>query len=165
MPKLLVQRFAADSISQFRIAAVVRDQDAERLATGGHHAAAIYLWGYVAEMTLKAAWFALIGFQQHQAITVSDLNWARTSAKQSRIPWPGNFHALENWASLLVQYRITLKGPYPDPKFGDNVLLHSRRVYARWRETLRYKKNRAHPAAAKVVRDSARWLLYNSRRL
>jgi hypothetical protein len=164
MPRLLVERFADDSINQFRMAAYIRNQDAQQLNVAAHHAAAVYLWGYVAEMTLKAAWFQLIGFRPDQPITVRDMHSARGLAGQYGISWPGNLHALDAWARLLVEHRIRLGSGY-SPRFCNEVLVHSRRVYARWRETLRYKKNRAYPAEARTVAQSAQWLLYHSDRL
>lgn len=166
MPKLLIHRFAEDSISQFRIAARIRNEDAWRLASAGRCAAAIYLWGYVSEMTLKAAWFALIGFPESRSISPSDLRSARMMAVGTYgIPWAGNLHAVCHWAHLIITHRIALGHSYFDPGFHIQVIEHSQRVYERWRETLRYKKNRAYPFEVRVVSESAEWLLLNSPRL
>lgn len=105
MPKLLVERFTDDSVAQFRAAAHVRNEDAWRLATSGRGAAAIYLWGYVAEMTVKAAWFDLIGFPESKAISISDLRSAvRLATGNYRISWQGNLHNIFHWAELFCTF-------------------------------------------------------------
>lgn len=167
MPKVLADRLTVDSISQFRIAARIRSEDAWQLAAAGRSAAAIYLWGYTAEMTLKAAWFRLLGYPENRAISFRDLEAARTLATaRYGIAWPGrNFHAVVHWAELLLQHRIALGRSYPDPRFGRTLIEHSQSVYERWRETLRYKKNRAYSFEVATVGASAQWLLHNSDRL
>jgi hypothetical protein len=133
-----------------------------RLAAQGHGTAAVYLWGYVAEMTLKAAWFTLLGFPETRTITFQDLHSAVQLARNYGIAWPGrNFHALSHWAQLLVQHRIVVKGGYPDPQFGASVQEHCDRIYDRWQETLRYKRNRAYVFEVQAVADSTEWLLSN----
>ena len=83
MPKLLVDRFTADSVGQFRAAAHIRNEDAWRLATSGRGSAAIYLWGYAAEMLVKAAYFHLIGFAENRAISLPDLLQVKENATGS----------------------------------------------------------------------------------
>jgi hypothetical protein len=158
---LLVARFAPDSIAQFFAAARVRDVDAQQLALAGRGTAAIYLWGYAAEMTLKGAWFALIGFAEDQVISSADLGSAEKQANGYLIQWPkaGRWHAIFAWAQLLTQHRITLRGAYPDPQFPAAVMHHSQRIYQRWRETMRYKKNRAYDHEVRAVAESVAWLL------
>jgi hypothetical protein len=170
MPKLLADRLPKeDSIRGYRAAARIRDEDARQLAFAGRPAAAVYLWGYVAEMTLKAAWFTLEGVLAEQdPITIADLRRAVDLAEnQHLIQWlvQGRYHAIPYWALLLTKHRIAIGKPYPDPRFGMEVEQHSVRIYARWRETMRYKKNRPYPTEVWVVCDSVHWLLANSRRL
>ena len=45
-------------------------QDGLALVGAENRTAAIYLWGYAAEMTLKAAYFALFGLAEEEVITV-----------------------------------------------------------------------------------------------
>src|SRR6202008_2021190 len=70
MPRRLIDRCQPDSIREFRASARQRYEDGLALAGAGNRTAAIYLWGYVAEMTLKAAYFSLFGLAEHDAITV-----------------------------------------------------------------------------------------------
>jgi hypothetical protein len=80
-------------------------------------------------------------------------------AKTYNIIWPGNLHDLVGWARLLIQHRMTSGLGYADLQFALRLIEHSQRVYERWRETLRYKKNRAYPAEVNVVGQSTAWIL------
>ena len=91
----------------------IRNEDAWRLAAAGRGAAAIYLWGYAAEMTLKAAWFTLIDFRQDRAIKRKYFQTALRSAQDYAIALHPNLHDLPNWAQLLMQHRIVLGRVYP----------------------------------------------------
>jgi hypothetical protein len=73
MPQLLLDRCQPDSIREFRAAALQRANDAQALLARERRTAAIYLWGYAAEMMLKASYFAVIGFADDQQITIPDL--------------------------------------------------------------------------------------------
>lgn len=166
MPKLLVERFTEDTIRQFRAAAEMRNEDAWQLARAGRRAAAVYLWGYVAEMTVKAAWFALNRFALDRPITPRDLNSAVALAQGAYgIAWPhhGRLHAVSHWAELLIRHRIALGQPYADPAFGAVLLSETRRICDRWRETLRYKKNSPYVFEVRAVAASVAWLLDKSR--
>ena len=165
MPRLLVDRFAPDTINQFRAAARIREEDALRLAGSGRGTAAVYLWGYAAEMTLKAAWFALIGYPDDKEILPKNLHSAvKTAQVAHQIQWPqkGRLHAVHHWALLLTRHRMTLGCGYSDPMFGAAVVDHSQRIYKRWRETLRYKRNEAYSFEIRTVAESTRWLVSHS---
>ncbi len=69
MPRRLIDRCQPDCIREFRLAARQRFDDALVLAASGRRTGAIYLWGYTAEMTLKAAYFSLIGMAETDTIT------------------------------------------------------------------------------------------------
>src|SRR5438445_6100493 len=60
------------SIQEFRAAAGMRYAEGRRSALAGDRLAAIYFWGYVAEMLLKAAFFRLTGWLPAQPITLHD---------------------------------------------------------------------------------------------
>lgn len=166
LPKLLANRLGDDTIAQFRAAARMRHEDARQLANSGRATAAVYLWGYAAEMTLKAAWFSLLGTPNNDPILRKDLYAARDMAKRTYgISWTGGLHDLLHWAELLVQHRIVLGRRYSDSRFEMEVVSRSRQIYERWRETLRYTTNRPYPAELRVVSESARWLLSNALRL
>lgn len=163
MPKRLLQRCEPDSVGEFRAAARQRFQDGLTLATKSRRTAAIYLWGYAAEMTLKAAFFGAIGFPVLQPLTAADLIGAKSKALGLGIIWAGNLHDLRAWAELLVTTRAATPGlAYPVPGFGNEVVNHGRALQRLWSEVLRYHKNVAYLYEVDQVREAAEWLLVNS---
>jgi hypothetical protein len=167
MPRRLLDRCRPDSIFEFSCAAQQRFQDGLSLAPAGRRTAAIYLWGYAAEMTLKAAYFRLIGFPLAQAITIADLRAARVNALLLGFQWAGNnLHHLESWAQLIVSTRAATPGwAYLVAGFGNEVLARSRTLQPLWSETLRYHKNVAYPYEVGQARTAAEWLLLNASQL
>src|SRR2546430_16009927 len=115
MHKLLLVRCAADSIKEFRAAARERFEYAAVAAAAGRKTAAIYLWGYVAEMTLKAAYFAAVGLSAVQAVTIRDLRGAAASAPTFTIGWAGaphrpSPHRARAWAESVTRLRPATPG-------------------------------------------------------
>jgi hypothetical protein len=170
MPKRLLQRCLPDSVGEFRAAARRRFEDGEALAAAGQRTAAIYLWGYAAEMTLKAAFFSFIGYADDQPIPLPDIRAAVASAAGLGVIWPGppgkpkNSHSLQGWAELLIAKRGAMGSPYP-PAFGRAVAERGRRLELLWREVLRYHKNVAYLHEVRQVRGAADWLLRHARGL
>jgi len=161
MPKRLPERFQPDSILEFQAAARQRSLDAITLHAAGRRTAAVYLWGYVAEMTLKAAYFRVVGFGQTQAITRTDLR-----AGLNSLPGPASnrpLHHLGLWAQALVAFRAGTPGlGYADLTFGSTVTAKAQSLYGIWRETIRYHKNTAYVHELIRARDAAEWLLIHS---
>lgn len=163
MPKLLLDRCQPDSIREFRAAAIQRANDARALLATERRTAAIYLWGYAAEMTLKASYFAVIGFTDTQHITMADLRAARLSAPALGVAPLVNLHDIRGWAELLVATRVSLPGfAYPIPGFGNRVVSAGSRIHAMWRESLRYHKNFAYQFELARVQTASQWLLANA---
>lgn len=111
----LIARIAQDhTVREFRAAAGLRYREAQRLAVAGDRLAAIYLWGYAAEMLLKAAYFRLRGWLPTQPITMTDIRDARNYAITTlQIAWPQpNLHDLSRWRALLVEERKHQLLPY-----------------------------------------------------
>lgn len=168
MPKLLVDRCGPDCIREFRLAARLRFEEGVTLA-GDRRTAAIYLWGYAAEMTLKAAYFNFLQFAPDQAIQWRDISTAInvTGPQQCGITWPsgGKGHNVACWAELLVKDRARHAGKAYSPRFAAAVIQAGLDVYLRWRETLRYHKNQAYAHEAATVRRAVEWLLGHSDQL
>ena len=166
MPKFLLQRCVNDSIQSFRAAAATRYADATEAATADRRTAAIYLWGYTAEMIVKAAYFHATGFMETQPIRMADLDAARNAGIGIyRVSWPpaGRFHNVRAWCDLLVAYRsLPFKTPYPTVKFGDEVKQRGRQIEPIWNETLRYHDNVAYPQEVERMREAVSWLFHHS---
>lgn len=165
MPRRLIERCQPDCIREFRVSADQRYNDGVSLAAAGRRTAAIYLWGYVAEMTLKAAYFSLTGLAPMDRITwVANLQPAINRGRVTfRIAWPapGAGHNVGAWAELLVAERAFAGAPYTPP-FDLEVQRVGQRIWLLWRETLRYHKNFAYLHEVRQVREATEWLLVNS---
>ncbi len=165
MPRRLLDRCHPDSIREFRVAARQRFDDALAMAGRGRRTGAIYLWGYTAEMTLKAVYFSLIGLAETAVITwKAHLQPAINKGKGMGMAWPaqGAGHNVRAWAELLVGVRALSATTAFVPPFGLEVQRHGQRIEELWRETLRYRKNHAYLYETKQVREAAEWLLVNS---
>ena len=161
MPIRLLDRCQPDCIREFRAAARMRYIDGLSLAGEGRRTAAIYLWGYAAEMTLKAAYFARLGIGETDPLTWRDhlvpaINVGR--AMQIYWPVPGQGHNVRAWAELLV---ATNAASYA-PAFALEVQRQGQRIGQLWRETLRYHKNVAYLFEVQKVREATEWFLVHS---
>ena len=168
MPRRLLDRLKPDSIGEFRAAARQRFDDGLVEEAAARPTAAIYLWGYAAEMTLKAAYFAAIGFTESQEITRGDLNQAVKFGISSMVSWPkeGQLHRIRAWAETLVVRRGSMAGTaYDHPEFGIEVVNRGQRLEHYWSESLRYHKNIAYPHEVRRVKEATEWLLVNSQQL
>jgi hypothetical protein len=165
MPKRLLDRCRSDSILEFRAAARRRFEDGVTLAAAGRRTGAVYLWGYTAEMTPKAAYFALIGLGETDVITwAGELQPAIARGKFLGITWPsqGAGHNVRAWAELLSRERSVTPGASYLPTFEFLVQSCGRRIGEIWKETLRYRRNVAYAHEVERIRADAEWLLLNS---
>jgi hypothetical protein len=165
MPKRLLDRCQPDSIREFRPAARRRFDDALVLATHGQRTGAIYLWGYTAEMILKAAYSSFIGMAEADPITwQGHLQPAISGAAGLGIIWPpsGKGHNVEKWAELLVNSRAGHPTAAYPAAFGLDVQSKGQQIWQIWRETLRYHKNVAYLHEVRQMRGCVEWLLIHS---
>ena len=168
MPRRLLDRCNPDSIREYRASAQQRYNDALAMAGYGRRTGAIYLWGYTAEMILKAAYFSLIGLPDTRALTWgADLRPAIARGRAMGIGWPpaGEGHNVRAWAELLVVVRALAPATAFAAPFALEVQRHGQRIEQLWRETLRYRKNYAYLYEVRQVRESTEWYLIHSPRL
>ena len=134
------------------------------MAGQGRRTGAVYLWGYAAEMILKAAYFSLLGMPETQALTwQADLRPAIDRGRNLGIAWPrqGEGHNVRAWAELLVTARALSSVTAFAPALGLDVQRQGQRIEQLWRETLRYRKNFAYVHEVRQVREAAEWFLVN----
>jgi hypothetical protein len=165
MPRRLLDRCQPDCIREFRAAARQRFDDALALAGHGRRTGAIYLWGYTAEMTLKAAYFALVGLADTDVITWNaHLQPAIQRGRTMGVAWPpqGAGHNVRAWAELLVRVRALSPATAWAPPLDHQVQRYGQRIGQIWRETLRYHKNVAYWYEMNQVREAAEWFLVHS---
>jgi hypothetical protein len=138
------------------------------LAAAGHRTGAIYLWGYSAEMTLKSAYFSLLGRAETAVLTWGgDIVPAVNAGRGMGIAWPlqGQGHNVRAWAELLVLARAATPGAAYTHSFGLEVQGCGQSIGQLWSEMLRYHKNLAYLHEVRQVREAAEWLLINSHAL
>ena len=165
MPRRLLERCNPDSIREFRAAARHRYDDALVMACQGRRTGAIYLWGYTAEMIVKAAYFSFIGLPETHAVGWrTDLRPAIERGRALQINWPpqGEGHNVRAWAELLVNVRAHSPTTSFAPSFALEIQSRGQRIEHQWRETLRYRKNYAYLFEMRYVREAAEWFLVNS---
>jgi hypothetical protein len=134
------------------------------LVEAGRRTAAIYLFGYVVEMTLKVAFLRLVGHDEDQPITTAILRgYAGTSptstARTLGLPGTANLHDLASWADLIVAYRADRQLVYTDPELGETMLANTLIVHERWVETIRYHANVAYLHELARVQQACGWIL------
>ena len=165
MPKRLLERCNPDSIREFRAAAARRFAEGLTLAVNGQRTGAIYLWGYAAEMTIKAAYFSLVGLANSDPITwAGHLKPAMAIGASLNIIWPsqGAGHNVRAWAELLIVVRSQSSATAFAAPFAREVQRQGQRIELLWRESLRYHKNVAYLHEVKQVREAAEWFLSHS---
>lgn len=165
MPKHLLQRLRADSIAEYRSAARRRFLEASSLAEAGERLGAVYLFGYVVEMQLKAAYFRIAGFGLEAPILRADRRNAMGRAASLGMNWVGNEHDIGSWSELLVRTRRSIRGLAYGVQLERQVLSHAREVSARWRETIRYHANEAYRFELAAVRNAAEWFVRHTTEL
>ena len=166
MPKRLPDRWQPESIREFQVAARQRFEDGLALAGQGRRTGAIYLWGYSAEMTLKAAYFRLTGLVDTDVITWGGHLQPAIDRARNVLgivwPYPGQGHNVRAWAELLVAERAAMPGAAYAHPFGQEVQACGQSIGQLWSETLRYHKNVAYIHEMNQVREAAEWLLVNA---
>lgn len=164
MPKPLLARCRPDCVDEFRRAAEARFNDGLQLAAQGHRLGAIYLWGYSAEMAIKAAYFSTVGLSRQTPITwVRDLRPAIDVGRSWGISWPksGEGHNVRAWAELLAREANANPAVVLDAQQLFDIQRHAQRVGQLWNETLRYRKNMPYAYELQQVRTVAEWLVVN----
>jgi hypothetical protein len=158
----LVARLSThDTRSELERAAWERYWDGVTLATdaGVRSTGAIYLLGYVAQVTLKSAYYRVRQVPATQDLS-AELRGLRARATVLGVNWQGNWHNLDSLARLLVTER-RVREQAMDPMFEATFQGHVRVVSLNWTETLRYKDTRAESPEVEAVYDSTDWLLIN----
>ena len=164
VPKHLLQRWRPECIQEFRATARMRYDDGLSLAGQGRRTGAIYMWGYCAEMSLKAAYFSLTLSDTTPIAWTTHLRPAIDHGRNVRmISWPihGAGHNVRAWAELLVAERAATPGRVLSPAISQEIQTCGQRIGELWNESLRYHKNLAYLYEVTKVRLATEWLLVN----
>ena len=160
----IISKVGPDSVSRLERAAERRCAEADWLAEGRHHLAALYFYGYVAEIVLGNAYFKMLGYNAKDPILREDLKRALVPAG-SRSLMSDKSHPVDGWALLLIEERARLFPPAYEKRLERKLKDCSLLIRENWSPKLRYRAIEIGADQVTPVRESAHWLLENSQRL
>jgi hypothetical protein len=100
-----------DTVSRLQRAAALRRIEADCLFERNHLLAALYLYGYVAEITLGVAYFRMRGWATNDPILAKDLNRALNLAR-SKSSMMEKAHPIDGWGTVIDRG----KGKFVSPR-------------------------------------------------
>ena len=106
----IIGKIGPDTVSRLERAAERRCAEADWLAEGKHHLAALYFYGYVAEIVLGLAYFRMIGYNAKDPILRDALDKA-LKLTRSRSLMSDKAHPVDGWALLLIEEKAQLYPP------------------------------------------------------
>ncbi len=167
MALTLVKRSGFDSLGKLEKAAIARMREAESLHQQGHRLAAVYLYGYVIEISLKTAYYRLIGLAPNTQINTLLHRRPAEDLIKRMVGLPAHLqgstiagHNVVGWARLIDQVRSSANsicGPF-DSVFAKELDRRMQDVFNCWAEFLRYRVNRPYNVEVANVRNNARWI-------
>ena len=125
-----------------------------------HPLASIYICGYAAEMTIKAAYFKNLGLGALAEID-RDLRNRAISIAQLQGFLGNDPHDILGWARLLIWDKEHLHTPAYAPKLSSQFIVMATIVYENWRPQMRYKNTSPSLVAVTAVRTATAWLVEN----
>ena len=132
--------------------------------TGKYPLTAVYLFGYSAEMVLKAAYFRNLRFGVIDEIDGDTRNRAMAHARGNNLmTWEP--HDIPGWARLLIWEKQTLHPPAYRSDFGNQILGQATTIYENWRPLMRYRHTSPPAQIVVRVRRAAGWMVENYSRM
>jgi hypothetical protein len=153
---LLSRLPVAETWPEIELAAEDRFWDGYALGASGDDRAlgAVYLFGYLAEMLLKVAFFRARGVARHSD-TAPERHAARTLA--ATYGRPRNYHDLKYWTFALERMRSANGRPL-NAAFAGALTLRVSTLAYHWAESLRYRSVRPTESELHEVVDSVEWI-------
>ena len=166
----LADHLAPDTISQLERAAVLRHDDGLELLHVRHTLAAVYLFGYSAEMCLAAAYFRAVGFTVKRVIERDERQRHMAKARNLKDAegnpiMTGDPHPLVGWARFLKWQRIASKISSAEMRRLNDAIGHAEILYKHWRPELRYKLIEVTASQLAEVSKACTWFLEHRGRL
>lgn len=165
------ERLAPDTIRRLERAAALRFATAEVLFKEKRRLAALYLYGYSAEICLSAAYYRSTGFPPTVPIDRETRRRRMAQARQLLTP-TGEFlmnsdpHPLVGWARFLQQQRQLMGGLSElDEQRLREAVNKAVLIYNYWRPELRYKITDIDVRDLRKVQLAAKWLVENQEQL
>ncbi len=165
------ERLSPDTATRIERAAAQRFATATVLQTHDRRLAALYFYGYSAEMWLSAAYYRSAGFGPHQTIDRDARHRRMVQARQLRMP-SGAFimnsdpHPLVGWARFL-EWQRSASGVLAasTAKRLKEAINKANEIYDYWRPELRYKVVDITVTQLVFVRSAATWFKDNHSKL
>jgi hypothetical protein len=151
-----------ETVQEQELAAQERFLEALELLTAGYPDGAVYLFGYVAEMLLKNAYFLLTGARPADLVGPR-LAPARNAADRfNRLRGISHehYHSIRFWSYLLVETR-RFQGRLLPQEVETRLCQRTRRLYQNWTIEMRYRRGVVRQREAQSVCEDATWLLEN----
>lgn len=160
----LADRLGPDTIAKLVRAAEQRFATAEFLRTQpARWLAALYFYGYSAEMWISAAFYRSAGFRPHDPIDRDTRHRRMIQARQLRL-MNGDPHPLVGWARFLEWHRSASELSVADAQRLKEVIDKAIQIYNHWRPELRYKIVQVTESQLSEVRRAVAWLRDNQDR-
>ncbi len=159
------ERLSPDTVARLERAALKRFETAEILRVQRRHLAALYFYGYSAEICLAAACFRSLGFSANDIIDRDTRRRRMAQAKLLKL-MNNDPHPLVGWARFLEWKRLLLGGlTQQDQQRLKEAINKATLIYSFWRPELRYKVIEITDAQLQRVHPAAKWLVDNQMKL
>jgi hypothetical protein len=162
------ERLAPDTVNRLERAARHRYESANVLWKEKRRLAALYMFGYTAEICLATAYYRCAGFAPNAEIDRETRNRRMAQARLIEMPngdrlMPArDAHPILGWARFLEYERIRVGNPSAqDRQRLREAVAKAALVYSYWRPSLRYKVVDFGDEALQKVQKAAKWLLDN----
>lgn len=152
-----------ETIESFLQAACARFAEGTLLLNAGRTSGAVYLFGYVAELTIKAVAYRQFSYGLRDPIK-SGKKGDRSALEQlmndeALALVPTDAHDILKWAKWIVLKKGPLTGVPYDHSYGFEIENQANIVAANWTSSLRYHDLPIPFPTALSVQVAARWLL------
>jgi len=148
-----------DNLSILELARHDRLVDARVLERNERRTGAIYLLGYFVEMTLKIAFFRIMGFKADEPITLKDLRTVADLARDELAirESPRGFHSFVFWTRAIVELCEHFDQPLPS-EFTLELAYRSQRMSSSWSPSLRYSHDIANAGDWESLLIDVEWI-------
>jgi hypothetical protein len=170
-PVPLAERLSPDTIAKLERAAQHRFATAEILRNQERRLAALYMYGYCAEICLSAAYYRSSGLSRHTPIDRDTRQRRMAQARQLRTAggeplMNSDPHPIVGWARFLEWQRL-LAGDLTqqDEQRLREGINKATLIYGYWRPELRYKTIEITDRQLQEVQRAAKWLIDNQEQL
>jgi hypothetical protein len=153
-----------DTINRLRQAGEHRFITAEILRREQRSLAAVYFYGFSAEMILSAAVFRSQGFSPNATITRDTVRRRMAAARQIAL-MSSDPHPLVGWALVLEHQKRKQDLTMATAARLREAIKQAAQIYKYWRPELRYKTTQFTEETVMLVRRAANWFIENRNRL